>query len=102
MTAVVAEKPKVKLSLKPKVGQPSLFSVIIFNDDFTPMEFVVDLLRHVFHMDQEQATMTMLQVHYQGQAICGFYSPKVAAQKVEQVVEAAREEGHPLMCHIGS
>ncbi|MFV8833885.1 ATP-dependent Clp protease adapter ClpS [Aquisalimonas sp.] len=83
---------------KPSLKRPPLFRVLLLNDDYTPMEFVVDVLETFFSMDRSQATQVMLQVHTKGSGICGVYSRDVAETKVEQVNDYAREHNHPLMC----
>lgn len=83
-----------KQELKP----PSMYKVIINNDDYTPMDFVIEVLMKFFKMDQERATDTMLQVHYKGKAVCGVYSAEIAETKVVQVNQYARENQHPLLC----
>ena len=83
---------------KPKTKRPSLYRVLLLNDDYTPMEFVVYVLERFFNKDRETATQIMLKIHLDGKAICGIYSRDVAATKVEQVQEAARQAGHPLQC----
>ncbi|MDV6315187.1 ATP-dependent Clp protease adapter ClpS [Idiomarina sp. HP20-50] len=83
-----------KQELKP----PSMYKVIINNDDYTPMDFVIEVLMRFFKMDQERATDTMLQVHYKGKAVCGVYSAEIAETKVVQVNQYARENQHPLLC----
>ncbi len=81
-----------------KVGPPRLFKVLLLNDDFTPMDFVVVVLERFFSMSREQATRVMLAVHQQGRGVCGVYSRDLAATKVEQVAAFAREHQHPLAC----
>lgn len=83
---------------KSKLKPPSMFKVILLNDDFTPMEFVVTVLRTFFSMNLEQATKIMLQVHKQGMGVCGIYPNDVAITKVEQVIAFARQHQHPLKC----
>ena len=83
-----------KQELKP----PSMYKVILNNYDFTPMDFVIEVLMKFFKMDQERATDTMLQVHYKGKAVCGVYSAEIAETKVVQVNQYARENQHPLLC----
>ena len=85
-----------KQELKP----PSMYKVIINNDDYTPMDFVIEVLMRFFKMDQERATDTMLQVHYKGKAVCGVYSAEIAETKVVQVNQYARENQHPLLCSM--
>ncbi|QPK65114.1 ATP-dependent Clp protease adapter ClpS [Methylomonas sp. LL1] len=83
---------------KPRLKRPPLFKVILLNDDFTPMDFVVEILTHFFNMSQERATQVMLQVHTQGVGVCGTYTKDVAETKVHIVNEYSREHHHPLMC----
>ena len=77
---------------------PQMYQVVMLNDDYTPMEFVVVVIQEFFNKDRETATQIMLKIHLDGKAICGVYSRDVAATKVEQVQEAARQAGHPLQC----
>ncbi|MCX7260007.1 MAG: ATP-dependent Clp protease adapter ClpS [Limnohabitans sp.] len=77
---------------------PQMFQVLMLNDDFTPMEFVVMVLQEFFSKDRESATQIMLKIHLDGKGVCGVYSKDVAATKVDQVLEAARKSGHPLQC----
>lgn len=77
---------------------PPLFKVLVLNDDFTPMEFVVVVLQKFFGMDRERATRIMLQVHREGSGVCGVFPKDVASTKVEQVVSFARQHQHPLAC----
>lgn len=81
-----------------KLQAPPLYQVILLNDDFTPMDFVVEVLQHVFRMDQERALSITLEIHTEGRGICGIYTRDVAASKVKQVVNLARENQHPLAC----
>lgn len=81
-----------------KVEPPPLYRVILLNDDFTPMEFVVMVIQEFFHKDQDTATRIMLQVHMEGKGVCGVFTYDVAATKVAQVVEISRKSGHPLQC----
>jgi ATP-dependent Clp protease adaptor protein ClpS len=90
--AVVAERKVART--KP----PSLYQVVMLNDDYTPMEFVVMVLRQFFQRDADAATHIMLKIHHEGRGICGVYPKDVAATKVELVLTAARREGHPLQC----
>ena len=83
---------------KAKIKPPPLFKVILLNDDYTPMEFVVVVIQEFFGKDRETATQIMLKIHLDGKGICGVYSRDVAATKVQQVQEAARQAGHPLQC----
>ena len=77
---------------------PPLFKVLLLNDDFTPMEFVVIVLQQFFGMDRERAMRVMLQVHTEGSGVCGVFPKDVASTKVEQVVSFARQHQHPLAC----
>ena len=81
-----------------KVKPPPLFKVILLNDDYTPMEFVVAVLQTFFLMSREKATQVMLKVHREGMGICGTYPKDVATTKVQQVVGYARKYQHPLQC----
>lgn len=83
---------------KPQLKIPPLFKVILLNDDFTPMDFVVQVLTDFFNMSEERATQVMLQVHTQGVGVCGTYTKDVAETKVHIVNEYSREHHHPLMC----
>jgi ATP-dependent Clp protease adaptor protein ClpS len=83
---------------KPKLKRPPLFKVILLNDDFTPMEFVVEVLEEFFGMTRENATRIMLQVHTQGKGVCGVYARDVAETKVAQVNDYSRNHQHPLLC----
>jgi ATP-dependent Clp protease adaptor protein ClpS len=83
---------------KTRVKPPPLFKVILLNDDYTPMDFVVVVLQTVFSMSREKATLVMLQVHREGMGVCGTYTREVAAAKVDQVVDIARKHQHPLQC----
>jgi ATP-dependent Clp protease adaptor protein ClpS len=77
---------------------PPLYRVVLLNDDFTPMDFVIVVLQNFFAMSREQATVVMLKVHREGKGICGIYPRDVAATKVEQVTAFARQHQHPLAC----
>ncbi|KAG0190655.1 hypothetical protein DFQ28_001770 [Apophysomyces sp. BC1034] len=81
-----------------KVKPPSMYRVVLLNDDFTPMEFVVMVVQHYFNKNREAATQIMLKVHREGRGICGVYTRDIASTKVEQVVTHARQAGHPLQC----
>ncbi|MGI4982905.1 MAG: ATP-dependent Clp protease adapter ClpS [Janthinobacterium lividum] len=81
-----------------KLKPPSMFKVVLLNDDFTPMEFVIMVIQQYFNKDRETASQIMLKVHRDGRGICGVFSRDVAATKVEQVVTHARQAGHPLQC----
>lgn len=81
-----------------KVGPPNLYQVLMLNDDYTPMEFVVIVIQEFFGKDLEAATQIMLKIHLDGKGVCGVYSRDVAATKVNQVMDAAIKAGHPLQC----
>jgi ATP-dependent Clp protease adaptor protein ClpS len=83
---------------KSKVKPPPMFKVLLLNDDFTPMDFVVLVLQKFFSMTREQATQVMLKVHREGMGVCGVFPRDVAATKVEQVSSFARQHQHPLAC----
>ena len=84
--------------IQPKVKKPSLYRVLLLNDDYTPMEFVIHTLERFFQKDREAATRIMLQVHNHGVGECGVYTYEVAETKVTQVMDFAREHQHPLQC----
>ncbi len=88
------------LDAQPKLKKPPLYRVILLNDDFTPMDFVIEILTNFFGMSEEQATAIMLQVHTRGVGICGTYSKDVAETKVYLVNSYALENDHPLKCEM--
>jgi ATP-dependent Clp protease adaptor protein ClpS len=81
-----------------KTEPPRLYQVLMLNDDFTPMEFVVMVLQEYFRHDLDTATQIMLKIHHDGRGVCGVFTKDVAATKVELVLAAARRAGHPLQC----
>ena len=83
---------------KTKVKPPALYNVVLNNDDYTPMDFVIEILERFFSLDIEKATDVMLKVHYEGKAICGTYSAEIAETKVAQVTMYSKENEHPLLC----
>lgn len=85
---------------RPEVRQPPLYKVVILNDDYTPMEFVVEVLELFFRMDREKATRIMLHVHTRGRGVCGVYTRDIAETKVAQVNDYARDHQHPLLCTL--
>ena len=85
---------------RPQVKQPPLYQVVLLNDDYTPMEFVVDVLEKFFRMDRTTATRVMLEVHTQGKGICGVFTYQIAETKVALVTSYARDHHHPLMCTL--
>lgn len=92
--AQVLERPQTK----PKAKRPSLYKVMVLNDDYTPMDFVVHVLERYFHKNRDEATGIMLKVHHEGVGLCGVYTYEVAETKVMQVMEFARQHQHPLQC----
>ena len=81
-----------------RVQPPRMYQVVLLNDDFTPMEFVVLVLQEYFNKDRETATQIMLKIHLEGRGICGVFTRDIAGTKVELVLQAARHHGHPLQC----
>ena len=88
----------VVTQVKPKTQKPSLYRVLLLNDDYTPMEFVVYVLERFFNKSREEATRIMLHVHQHGVGVCGVFTYEVAETKVAQVVDTARRHQHPLQC----
>ena len=91
---------KVVVKSRPKTKKPSMYRVVLLNDDYTPMEFVVHVLERIFSKNHEEATQIMLHVHRRGVGICGVFTYEVAETKVHQVVEFARRHQHPLQCTL--
>jgi len=85
---------------KPKLKKPSMYRVVLMNDDYTPMDFVVAVLMMFFNMDQEKATQVMLSVHTQGKGVCGIFTRDVADTKAAIVNQYARDNNHPLLCEV--
>ena len=83
---------------RPKVKRPPLYRVLLLNDDFTPMEFVVEILETLFSMERTRATQVMLEVHTKGQGVCGVFNYEIAETKVAQVMSIANQQQHPLLC----
>ena len=83
---------------KPKLKRPPLYKVILINDDYTPMDFVVHILEIFFSLNRETATRIMLEVHTRGKGVCGVYTHEIAESKVSQVNSYSREHQHPLLC----
>tara|TARA_Y100000389_G_scaffold137167_1_gene134737 strand:- start:3193 stop:3540 length:348 start_codon:yes stop_codon:yes gene_type:complete len=88
----------LKTQVKNKVKKPSLYKVLILNDDYTPMEFVIYLLKSFFNKSNEEATKIMLHVHQNGIGVCGVFSYEIAETKVIQVLDTSRKNNHPLQC----
>jgi ATP-dependent Clp protease adaptor protein ClpS len=95
-------RPGVGLATRtrPKTKKPSQYKVLLLNDDYTPMEFVVHVLKAFFQMDTEQATRVMLHVHQKGVGVCGIFTYEVAETKVNQVMDFAKKNQHPLQCTL--
>ena len=87
-------------TVKPHLKKPSMYMVLLLNDDYTPMEFVVEVLQSFFSLDKEHAVRVMLQVHTKGKGVCGIYTREVAETKAGVVNSYARENEHPLLCDI--
>lgn len=85
---------------KPKLKKPPLYRVLLLNDDYTPMEFVVEVLEMIFSMDRPTATRVMLEVHTKGQGTCGVFTYEIAETKVAQVCSFAEQNQHPLLCTL--
>ena len=85
---------------RPEVAPPPLYSVLLLNDDYTPMDFVVEVLELFFGMNREAATKVMLTVHTEGRAVCGLFTRDIAETKAMQVNQYARDSQHPLLCEI--
>ena len=85
---------KVESELQP----PNMYKVVLNNDDYTPMDFVIEVLRRFFNMNEDKATDIMLAIHYKGKGLCGTYSAEIAETKVDQVLRFAKENQHPLKC----
>lgn len=83
-------------ALKP----PSMYKIVLMNDDYTPMEFVIEVLQKFFSYDIERATQLMLEVHYEGKAVCGVFTAEIAETKVMQINRYAKENEHPLLCML--
>jgi len=83
---------------QPQVKKPALYQVVLLNDDYTPMEFVVDVLERIFALDRMRATRIMLEVHTRGKGICGVFTYEIAETKVAQVMTYSRQNQHPLLC----
>lgn len=90
----------IALASKPKPKKPAMYKVLMLNDDYTPMEFVVYVLERFFNKSAEEATRIMLHVHQRGVGVCGVYTYEVAESKVNQVMSLARQHQHPLQCTL--
>ncbi|MDJ0906710.1 MAG: ATP-dependent Clp protease adapter ClpS [Woeseiaceae bacterium] len=85
---------------RPRLKEPPLYRVVLINDDYTPMEFVVDILESIFGMERTRATQVMLEVHTKGKGVCGVYNFEIAETKVAQVTSIAQQHQHPLLCEM--
>jgi len=90
----------VEETTRPELAKPPLYQVVLLNDDYTPMEFVVEVLQVFFRMDYEKAHQVMLHVHQRGKGVCGVYTREIAETKVAHVNQHSRESKHPLMCEM--
>ncbi len=97
-----ADKGKVDVLIKtrPNTKKPSMYKVLMLNDDYTPMDFVVQILLKYFQKSEDEAVQIMLNVHQTGIGLCGIYSFEVAETKIMQVIDAARSAEHPLQCTL--
>ncbi|WP_159269321.1 ATP-dependent Clp protease adapter ClpS [Zhongshania aliphaticivorans] len=85
---------------KPELKKPRMYAVVLLNDDYTPMEFVVEILEDFFYLDRQRATQVMLAVHTKGKGVCGVFTKDIAETKAAQVNQYARDNGHPLLAEI--
>lgn len=99
MSTSTIQTPQIQTE-KPQLKKPPMYKVIMLNDDYTPMDFVVELLCVYFQHNEEAAQQIMMQIHLQGSAICGIYPRDIAESKVARVEAHSRTEGHPLQCRI--
>lgn len=98
--AGVIERKISETEVLPALKEPKRYRVVLLNDDYTPMDFVVNILKHFFHFNEELAVQVMLQVHMQGRGVCGIFTRDVAETKVLLVNEYARSNEHPLLCNM--
>lgn len=94
----IVERRTAETDVRPLVKQPKKYKVILLNDDYTPMEFVVDVLKRFFHLNEQLATQVMLQVHIVGRGVCGVFTRDIAETKVAQVNDFSQANEHPLLC----
>ncbi|HKJ83927.1 MAG TPA: ATP-dependent Clp protease adapter ClpS [Mariprofundaceae bacterium] len=97
-TANDHESTPLTVTDRPELQKPPMYQVLLLNDDFTPMDFVVEILRGFFQKPEEEATRIMLSVHHEGRGLCGLYPYEIAESKVAQVEHASQNEGYPLRC----
>jgi ATP-dependent Clp protease adaptor protein ClpS len=98
--AEIVEGKTAEAKAKPALKEPRKYKVVLLNDDYTPMEFVVDILKRFFHLPETIATQVMLQVHLQGRGVCGVFTRDIAETKVVLVNDYARVNEHPLLCSM--
>ena len=98
--AEVVERKAAESEVLPALKEPRKYKVVLLNDDYTPMDFVVNILKHFFHFNEEIAVQVMLQVHMHGRGVCGVFTRDVAETKVLLVNEYARSNQHPLLCSM--
>ena len=98
--AEIVESNTESTKVLPAIKEPRRYKVVLLNDDYTPMEFVVEVLKHFFHLNEETATQVMLQVHVKGRCVCGIFTRDIAETKVLLVNEYARINQHPLLCSM--
>jgi len=98
MAAHIIHSNPAALADKPRLKKPPMYQVILLNDDFTPMDFVVHIIRQYFHKSESEATHIMLSVHQQGRGLCGIYPRELAESKVAQVRQISRSNNYPLAC----
>lgn len=96
---IIEQKPEQAIA-KPALKKPRMYKVLLLNDDYTPMDFVVEVLQRFFHVNQTLAVEIMLQVHYQGKGVCGVFTRDIAETKVVLVNQYARENEHPLLAQM--
>lgn len=96
--APVIERTQPELKAEPMPKEPPLYQVVMLNDDYTSMDFVIEVLKIIFNMDPIKAHNLMLEIHHLGQAICGIYPREVAEMKVAEVLKMGQQQGHPLRC----
>ena len=94
----IAPEILTHFQFKKRLQPPAMYQVVMHNDDYTPMDFVVEVLHHFFSIEKERAIEMMLMIHYQGKAICGVFTAEIAETKVAQVMSYAKKNEHPLLC----
>ncbi|MFT6899406.1 MAG: ATP-dependent Clp protease adaptor protein ClpS [Paraglaciecola sp.] len=94
------DREKQLEAVKQKLAPPPMYKVLLNNDDYTPMDFVIEVLIRFFNLDSEKANQIMLTVHHKGRAVCGIYTAEIAETKVLQVTQYAKKHQHPLMCSM--